>query len=191
MRYSSDHKEKSRARIVDQAAALLRERGIDGIGVAEIMRQAGLTHGGFYAHFDSKEALVEDALVKALDDSRRTLSDYADTFPAERRLEAIVRGYVNRRHRDNPSDGCVLAALGGELGRQSPALRAALSRRHDMLVDMVAEALAQAGRPREDASAVVSTMVGAIALSRSTDDAQKSDEILRAARRFILGAGAA
>lgn len=186
MRYSSDHKEKSRARIVDQAATLLRERGIDGIGVAEIMRQAGLTHGGFYAHFDSKEALVEDALVKALDDSRNRLAEHALTVPPEQRLEAIVRGYLNRQHRDNPGDGCALAALGGEMGRQTPALRAALARRYEMLVALVAQALGDAGRPPAEAQAMVATMVGAIILARGMDDPEKSRGILHAARAAIL-----
>ena len=186
MRYPSDHKERSRARIVEQASALLRERGIDGIGVAEIMRQAGLTHGGFYAHFDSKEALVEDALVKALDDTRDTLAHHAATLPPAQRLEAIVRSYLSRSHRDAPGSGCALAALGSEIARQQPTLRAALTRQYDRLVALIAGALADTGRPAEEAPAIVSTMVGALTLSRSVDDPEKSQQILRSARHSIL-----
>jgi TetR/AcrR family transcriptional repressor of nem operon len=186
LRYPSDHKERSRARIVEQAAALLRERGIDGIGVAEIMRQAGLTHGGFYAHFDSKEALVEDALVKALDDTRDTLAQHAAALPPAQRLEAIVRFYLSRGHRDAAGSGCALAALGGEIARQHPPLRAALARQYDRLVALVAGAVADAGRPAEQASAIVSTMVGALILSRDMADPEKAQQILNSAKDAIL-----
>ncbi len=128
MRYSPEHKASTRRRIVDGAAAALRARGLAGVGVADLMREAGLTHGGFYAHFASKDALVAEAIDAAGEQSVRNLRKVVKRAGPEPAFKAIVDAYLSTAHRDGPESGCALAALGAELARESPAARRALSR---------------------------------------------------------------
>src|SRR5579863_9869134 len=101
MRYSREHKLETHARIVKKASVRLREKGAHGIGVADLMKDAGLTHGGFYAHFDSREALVIEAFAHAMDRSTERWRKQSEEAPAEKRLSAIVNGYLSPLHRDN------------------------------------------------------------------------------------------
>ena len=110
MRYSKEHKFQTHARIVKRASVKLREKGAHGIGVADLMKEAGLTHGGFYAHFDSRDALMIEAFTHAMDRSTEHWRKQSEGTPAEKRLSAIVNGYLSAEHRDNPGQGCAVPA---------------------------------------------------------------------------------
>src|ERR1700722_10090914 len=112
MRYSREHKQETHARIVKKASVRLREKGAHGIGVADLMKEAGLTHGGFYAHFDSREALVIEAFAYAMDRSTDRWRKLADRTPPDQRLAAIVASSLPPAHRDAPGRGCAIPTLG-------------------------------------------------------------------------------
>ena len=120
MRYSKEHKQETHARIVKKASVRLREKGAHGIGVADLMKEAGLTHGGFYAHFDSREALVIEAFSYAMDRANRALAQ-GDRGDAAGRsgLTTIIERYLTPIHRDDPGHGCAVPALGAEIARES------------------------------------------------------------------------
>ena len=120
MRVSREEAARNRERILDAAAQLFRERGFDGIGVADLMKAVGLTHGGFYGHFSSKEDLMAQACARALSRSLEVWSKRADSAPDDPLLW-IAGGYLSSKHRDNPGAGCVLAALGPDAAGQGPA----------------------------------------------------------------------
>jgi len=187
MRYSPEHKASTRRRIVDGAAAALRARGLAGVGVADLMREAGLTHGGFYAHFASKDALVAEAIDAAGDQSVRSLRKVVKRAGPKPAFKAIVDAYLSRAHRDRPESGCALAALGAELARESPAARRALSAQLEGLLGLLAEHVPDRRgiSRRRQAMAVLSCLVGALMLSRIADDREASEEILAAARRHL------
>src|ERR1700752_4591488 len=123
MRYSREHKQETHARIVRKASVRLREKGAHGIGVADLMKEAGLTHGGFYAHFDSREALFIEAFALAMDQTVADWQQLGKALPIEERFDALVEGYLSARHRDNPARGCVLPALGADIARASQKAR--------------------------------------------------------------------
>src|SRR5438477_605490 len=119
MRYGKEHKAETRKRVVEAAARRFRKNGIEATGVVELMADAGLTHGGFYAHFPSKEMLVRETIVAASEQSRRHFQDQIDEAREQGRepLEQLVRGYLTTAHRDRPDRGCSIAALGSEIAR--------------------------------------------------------------------------
>ena len=127
MRYSKEHKQETHARIVKKASVRLREKGAHGIGVADLMKEAGLTHGGFYAHFDSREALVIEAFAYAMDRSAEHWRKMAAETPPEKRLSTIVDSYVSTVHRDDPGRGCAVPTLGAEIARESAKTRKAFA----------------------------------------------------------------
>jgi TetR/AcrR family transcriptional repressor of nem operon len=187
MRYSAGHKATTRRRIVGGAAAALRGRGLAGVGVADLMREAGLTHGGFYAHFPSKDALVAEAIQHASAQSMRSLGKAVSRAAAGHGFEAIVATYLTAAHRDRPERGCTLAALAGEVSRDSPAARRALGAQLEDLLTLLAEHVpARRGvSKRRRAMAALSCLVGALTLSRVATDRAASEEILAAARRHL------
>src|SRR5262245_15338757 len=119
MRYSAEHTAGTRRRIVEGAAAALRRRGLAGVGVADLMREAGLTHGGFYSHFPSKDALVAEAVGRAGKQSVKSLQKVIDRAGRRSAWTDIVATYLSADHRDRPNRGCALASLGPELARES------------------------------------------------------------------------
>src|SRR5258708_13886539 len=123
MRYSREHKLETHARIVRKAAVRLREKGAHGVGVADLMKDAGLTHGGFYAHFDSREALVIEAFAYAMDRGREHWRKLAEQVPPNKRLAMIVDSYLAPTHRDDPGHGWAVPALGAAIPRESPQTR--------------------------------------------------------------------
>jgi len=189
MRYSKDHKAETRERIVRNASVRLRERGAEGIGVADLMKEAGLTHGGFYAHFESKDALIDEAFAFALSQIAARWRKRAENAPPGEGLEAIVNGYLTEKHRDDVGHGCVLPALGAEIARGD-----AKSRRQfvGVLDDMIEAVAAQIALPpkaaRRRAIAIISTMMGSMILARAAGSGDLSDDILDAGRRAALGA---
>ncbi len=188
MRYSREHKLETHARIVRKASVRLRERGAHGIGVADLMKDAGLTHGGFYAHFDSREALVIEAFAYAMDRSTERWRKLAEQTPPDRRLATIVDSYLTAVHRDDPGHGCAIPALGAEIARESPKTRKAFVAKLDQMIEMLAALVP--GKPhkaeRKRALGALATMMGTLVLARIAGNGDFSDYILGAGRDAVL-----
>jgi TetR/AcrR family transcriptional repressor of nem operon len=193
MRYSKEHKQETHARIVRKASVRLREKGAHGIGVADLMKEAGLTHGGFYAHFDSREALVIEAFNYAMDRAMERWRKVAEQIPPEKRLETIVDFYLTALHRDDPGHGCSVPALGAEIARENAKTRRAFAIRLEEMIDMMADQILDVPRKsaRRQAMATIATMMGTMVMSRITGTGEISDEILAAGREAVLGRAAA
>jgi TetR/AcrR family transcriptional repressor of nem operon len=188
MRYSREHKLETHARIVKKASVRLREKGAHGIGVADLMKDAGLTHGGFYAHFDSREALVVEAFAYAMDRSTERWRKLAEQTPPDKRLSAIVDGYLTPVHRDDPGHGCAVPALGAEIARESPKTRKAFAAKLEQMVDMIAVQIPDVPRKsaRKQAMAALATMMGTLVLARVAGNGEFSEEFLSAGRDSVL-----
>ena len=192
MRYSKEHKQETHARIVKKASVRLREKGAHGIGVADLMKDAGLTHGGFYAHFDSREALVIEAFTYAMDRSTERWRKLAEQTPPDKRLATIVENYLTPLHRDDPGHGCAVPTLGAEIARESPKTRKAFAAKLEQMIDMMADQVLEVPRKgaRKQAVAALATMMGTLVLSRIAGSGELSDEILAAGREAVLGRAA-
>jgi TetR/AcrR family transcriptional repressor of nem operon len=188
MRYSKEHKSQTHARIVKRASVKLREKGAHGIGVADLMKEAGLTHGGFYAHFDSRDALVVEAFTHAMDRSTEHWRKQSEATPAEKRLSTIVNSYLSPLHRDNPGQGCAVPTLAAEIARESAKTRRAFSARMQQMLEMLAKQFH--GVPprtaRKRAMAALATMTGSLVMARVAGSGEFSDEILKSGRDAIL-----
>jgi TetR/AcrR family transcriptional repressor of nem operon len=186
MKVSREQAAHNRERILDTAARLFREKGFDGIGVADLMQGAGLTHGGFYGQFTSKEDLAAQACERALAQSATRLDRLIAGQPRNP-LQAVVASYLSPRHRDNAGDGCAFVALGAEGPRRAPAVRRvftqALRQRVEKLVQIVAGRTPAARRRK--ALATMAHLVGALVLARAVDDAELSNEILHAVKASL------
>jgi TetR/AcrR family transcriptional repressor of nem operon len=189
MRYSKEHKLETHARIVKKASVRLREKGAHGVGVADLMKEAGLTHGGFYAHFDSREALVIEAFADAMDRATERWRKLAEQTPPEKRLATIVGTYLTPLHRDDPGHGCAVPTLGAEIARESPKTRKAFAAKLEQMIDMLAAQIPELPRKaaRKQAMAVIATMMGTLVLARVAGSGDFSDEILGAGRESLLG----
>jgi TetR/AcrR family transcriptional regulator, transcriptional repressor for nem operon len=188
MRYSREHKLETHARIVKKASVRLREKGAHGIGVADLMKEAGLTHGGFYAHFDSREALVIEAFAHAMDRSTERWRKLAEQTAPEKRLAAIVDSYLTSIHRDDPGHGCAIPTLGAEIAREGPKTRKAFAAKLEQMIDMLAAQIPDVPpkAARKQAMAAIATMMGTLVLSRVAGNGEFSDEILGAGRDAVL-----
>jgi len=188
MRYSKEHKLETHARIVKKASVRLREKGAHGVGVADLMKEAGLTHGGFYAHFDSREALVIEAFADAMDRGTEHWRKLAERTPPDKRLAAIVRSYLTPLHRDDPGHGCAIPTLGAEIARESPKTRKVFAAKLEQMIDMLAAQIPEVSRKaaRKQAMAVIATMMGTLVLARVAGSGDFSDEILGAGRDAVL-----
>lgn len=180
MRVSRAKAAENRERIIETAARLFRERGFDGIGVAELMKVVGLTHGGFYGHFSSKEDLMAQACEHAMKRSLDALQ-HATENGGENALSAVASTYLSATHRDQPADGCMLAALGAEAARHNSPVRSVFTKGVSSAVDALTQLLPGEtdGKKRERALAIYASMVGAIVLARAVDDADLSEEVLK------------
>lgn len=181
MRVSNEEKQKSRARILKAASRRFREYGIAGTGLADVMKDAGMTHGGFYKHFEDKDALVRAALAEAFGDVLG--ADSAGTDAA-----SFKRRYLSKAHRDNAGQGCPIAALAGEVARLDPATRAVLSDGVQARIALLQNAHSEATRPRETAIRDLATLVGAIVLARAVEG-PLADEVLAAAHVGLAAVG--
>jgi AcrR family transcriptional regulator len=188
MRYTSNHKAETRQRILGEAARRFRKDGIEGTGLVPLMKALGLTHGGFYAHFESKDALVQASLEAA---AAQTLERWqapaagapAANDPANAPLRAGIDWYLSAEHRDEPGEGCPLPTLAAELG-----LRGQPSATADMLVARLAARLAECrleAAPGDQGTVAVAAMVGALTLARAVADRAASDRILAAVRAAL------
>jgi len=192
MRYSKEHKQETHDRIVKRASVRLREKGAHGIGVADLMKEAGLTHGGFYAHFDSREALVIEAFTYASGRSREYWRKMAEQTPEDKRLAFIVDAYLNAAHRDDPGHGCAIASLGADIARESPKTRKAFSTELEHMIDLIADQIQGVPRKtaRKQATATLATIVGALVMARIAGSGEFSDEIMASGREAALGRAA-
>ena len=190
MRYSKDHKAETHERIVKNASVRLREGGAASLGVAELMKDAGLTHGGFYAHFASRDALISEAFAHAMQQATGRWRKRAEQAPEGKRLAAIVNGYLSTEHRDDAGNGCALPSLGVEASRANPKIRKAFTNKLEEMVEVIAEQFHDLPpkAARREAIAVVSTMMGAMILARTAGTGEFSDEILSAGRYAALKA---
>jgi TetR/AcrR family transcriptional repressor of nem operon len=188
MRYSREHKLETHARIVRKASVRLREKGAHGVGVADLMKEAGLTHGGFYAHFDSREALVIEAFADAMDRGTEHWRKLAEATPPDQRLAAIVHSYLTPLHRDDPGHGCAIPTLGAEIARESPRTRKAFAAKLEQMIDMFAALTPELSHKaaRRQAMGAIATMMGALVMARVAGTGEFSDEILAAGREAVL-----
>jgi TetR/AcrR family transcriptional repressor of nem operon len=194
MGHSREAKALSHDRVVAVAAARFREAGVDGVGVADLMREAGLTHGGFYRHFASRDELVAEAVERALRDGGKSVaaieraldeSSAPGDLAARRHglLAALVDGYLSTAHRDSLATSCAVTTLAGDVARSNERARAAYSRQVDAYVALLMKLVAgekKKGR-RMKAIAALATLVGAVSMARAVDDPTLSREILRSA----------
>ena len=182
-RKAASRKEITHERIVEVAARAIRRSGYDGTGVADIMKEAGLTHGGFYAHFPSREVLLAEAADRAGAEAVALSAQIAASVPPEQALPSMVRAYLSKEHREAIETGCPVSALGSEMPRQAPVVRRAATRRIKEMIDVVARQLPEWGQPgaHEEALVIVASMVGTMVLARAVDDPTLSDSFLEAA----------
>ena len=187
-RVASRSKEATHDRIVEAAARAIRRSGYDGTGVADIMKDAGLTHGGFYAHFPSREAMLAEAADRAGGESVAMMERIAATSPPPQALLAMMQAYLSKAHVEGIETGCAAAALGSEMPRQAPEVRRAATRRIKEMIDLVARQSPDWGQAgaHERTLVTVATMVGALVLARAVDDPKLSDALRKAALKHLV-----
>jgi TetR/AcrR family transcriptional repressor of nem operon len=188
MRYSLEHKAQNHENILAVAARSFRERGGDSSGIGMVMKKGGLTKGGFYRHFQSKDDLLVEAVARAFDEMGSGMVEVARSAPEGQALRAIIERYLSVRHADAPGTGCVLAALAPELARKPLAVR----KRIEASLDAYRERLLPfvPGQTREEKLAkcrlLFSSMAGVLMMARVTSDAQRREQMLREARDFFI-----
>lgn len=184
--HTSRH-EATHDRIVEVAARTLRRNGYAGVGVADVMKQAGLTHGGFYAHFESRDALLAEAIDRAGRDSTAALGERVEASRrrGESALRALVENYLSDTHLSGTESGCLVAALGSEMPRQSAALLGPSVERVRKLIALVRRALPSGGS-REQAMAITATLVGTLQLARALGANAQGKAMLAAGRDALL-----
>jgi TetR/AcrR family transcriptional repressor of nem operon len=183
MKVSKETSAKHRDQLLKAAGRLFRERGFDKVGIAEIAAAAGLTHGAFYTHFESKEALCAEVIPRASRRSGAVLESMVD-------WRASIEAYLSPKHVRDRANGCPFAALAGDVPRESETIKAAFSEALERSIDVAAARLGHKGEAsrREEAIHSLATMVGALVLARTAATPQLRDEILRAARNKLLEA---
>ncbi|GHE51636.1 TetR family transcriptional regulator [Camelimonas fluminis] len=185
MGHSQAGKSENRERILAEASRQVRKNGLESVSVGELMKSVGLTHGGFYGHFNSRAALLAEALARALADGQKHAKSQEHATGQETPtgdLPGFARSYLSRTHRDAPESGCAIAALAAEAGRAAPECRDVMSGHVDAFIGAVAEML---DGDEEKAMVAVSAMVGALALARVATSAERSDAILKAVREHM------
>lgn len=177
--------EATRQLILDAAARAIRIHGPAGVSVVEVMREAGLTHGGFYAHFASKEALVAAAIRQMFAGGKDRFAARTGTRTGPEALKSWISAYVSREHRDNPGGGCALAALISDMPRLEASARAAFDEGVQGIADRLARHLPAASQPEAVTGSLLAEMAGAVALARAVSDRSLSDRILRQSRAAL------
>jgi AcrR family transcriptional regulator len=185
-RTPNTRKEETHERIVDAAARAIRKHGYAGVGVADVMKEAGMTHGGFYAHFDSRDALLVAALERAGRDSAASVQRAAELRGGKgvSAFRSLVETYLAEHHLASLETGCPVAALGCDMPRQSATVRDASAARVQRLIAAVRSTLPEA--PRSTASVVAGTLVGTLQLARALGDNAEGRAVLSAARKSLI-----
>ncbi|HUC69228.1 MAG TPA: TetR/AcrR family transcriptional regulator [Stellaceae bacterium] len=187
MRYDAEHKQRTRAKVLKEAAKAIRGAGPHQVGVAEVMAKVGLTHGGFYAHFSSKDELVVAAIAQMFDEAIATFEHVtAGKAPAEA-LAAYIDFYLSPRHREAQATGCPLPALAADLPRLDEGARDGFTRGAERLTAALSRLIAALGRrdPDELASSALAEMVGALSLARAISEIRRSNVVLRHSRDAV------
>lgn len=174
MRYPAKETAARHERIVKEASRLFRERGFENVTVGEVMKAAGLTHGAFYSHFDSKDELQAAAVAYGIKVSHERMQ----RSNSKKGKESYADRYLSRWHRDNPGDGCTMAALAQEVARSTPELKAAFEKGFE-------EILSAQGGDRKEAIFQTAALLGGVALARAVQNARLSDEILESVRQKV------
>jgi TetR/AcrR family transcriptional repressor of nem operon len=183
MRYPAEETAEKHRRILEQASILFRERGFSGVSVSEIMKATGLTHGAFYNHFESKDDLIAKSLGDA---SSKALSVMKDAEESTELMREFIQQYLTGTHRDDMGNGCIMTALASEVARE-PSVRPTFTKHFKGVIESLAAPFAKARKrnARRDAIHKISSMVGAVILSRAVDDPELSEEILREVRSVL------
>ena len=191
MKVSREQASQNRERVLQVASRLFRERGFDGIGVADLMKSAGLTHGGFYGQFGSKEDLMAEVCHQSFDHAQEIWQKVGASAEAEP-LAAVMKAYLSPWHRDHPGEGCVFASLGADCTRHGGSIRQAVTRGTRAMLDLFtsfAPGRAKALK-RERAIVAYASMIGALVMARAVDDEALSTEILETVANALPGASA-
>jgi TetR/AcrR family transcriptional repressor of nem operon len=183
--HSQAEKAQSRERIIAAAARQIREGGLDSVSIADLMKQANLTHGGFYGHFPSRSDLIAAALERALADGEAASTE-ATGGSGPRNLKAVLNSYLSPAHRDNAGGGCAIAAVAGDVGRAEPEVRAIMAHRLETYFERMGETVGGGPDAEDLAVSAWCAMIGAVVLSRVFKGEERSDVILRQARMAIL-----
>lgn len=175
-------KEASHERIVGAAARAIRRSGYNGTGVADIMKEAGLTHGAFYAHFASREAMLAEAADRAGAQANAAAAKVISAAPPQEALRALIESYLSKAHLEAIETGCPIAALGSEMPRQSPEVRRAATIRIKEMIDLIAQQMPDGGQPsaHERALATIASIVGTLILARAVDEPALADALCAA-----------
>ena len=183
-------KEITHERIVGAAARAIRRSGYNGTSVSDIVKDAGLTHGGFYAHFASREAMLAEAADRAGAEGVALMEQIAANAPPQEVLRAMAEAYLSKEHVEGVETGCGTAALASEMPRQAPEVRRAATRRIKEMIDLIARQLPDWGQPsaHEHALVTVAMMVGTLVLARAVDDPKLSDALRAAALNHLSSA---
>jgi TetR/AcrR family transcriptional repressor of nem operon len=188
MRYSLEHKAENREKILSVAARSFREHGGDSSGIGTVMKKVGLTKGGFYRHFESKDDLLVEAVARAFDEMSKKMLEVAKSAPEGQALQAIIERYLSADHANSPGTGCVISALGPELARKPVSVR----KRIEKALDAYRERLLPfvPGHTREEKLAkfqvLFPSMAGVLSRVRLTPSPQRREQMLREARKFFV-----
>jgi len=190
MRYTPQHKQETRERIVRAASRHFRRRGGKGVAIADLMSNLDLTHGGFYRHFDNKEQLMVEAVAKGFEDVRANFLAAVKEAPPADQLKAFIEQYLSLDHCANPADGCPIAALASEVARYPRTLRVKMERAMQEHIETLAKFMPGATEEERERNCfvLVSGMSGALTVARTTADPELRKTILEAAKEFYLNA---
>lgn len=190
MRYSSQHKSRTHARLLEKATEQFRSHGLQGTGIAKLMGQVGLTHGGFYGHFQGKNDLVATTLTQMFDEVVEFRRKAIQGAPKGKELEAIVNSYLSEMHRDHPEKGCLISVLAPEIARQPNSVRRAYTKGFNSQIDKLAAYMPgkdMAAR-RRNARLLIAGMSGTMMIARAVSDPELSNQMLAQAREFYVSA---
>jgi TetR/AcrR family transcriptional repressor of nem operon len=190
MRYPVEQKAETHERLIDAAAQSFREHGFEGRGVARLMKDVGLTHGGFYRHFESKEELYVDAIARGFQEAADRMVEAAARAPQGEQLRTIIERYLSLEHLEDPGGGCVLSTLAAEIARQRPAVRARINVAMNSYRERLLPFLTGNDHAEKRRSFVVlfPAMAGVLMTARAMIDPAERKEILSVARRFYISA---
>ncbi len=185
MRYSKEHKAETHARIVQKASERFRAEGIDAVGIASLMQSLGMTVGGFYAHFESKDDLIAQACRTGFSETTAKFKAYIESKPPGRRFAALVDAYLSPQHRDGVETGCFAAAAGAEVARHPVETRLALSEQIEAWITVIAAAM-EADKLDGELRGIAGTLIGCLILSRTMPDHAISDAFLESGRKAVM-----